>query len=318
MEPFARARLPGHSAPMTRLAVVVVSHNSARWLPACLTSVAERAGDLDLEIIVVDSGSTDATEHVVANHAPAKFVRCENRGFAHANNRGVEATDAPWVFFLNPDTEVVDGTLGELVRAAAQFPEAGVFGVRQVNGHGELEPTMRRFPHPARWFLEALGSERWARDGRWAGQRVRKWGAYDTYARCDWTSGSAMLVRDEVLRATGGMDESFFLFSEEPDLSLRALRARWTTMHLPVLTVVHYGGNEGANPRMAAQLAHSRRLYMSKHFSRPARVLGTGALALGYILRMVKPHRRAGSRAALVVLLGFRGAPFQPPTPPRP
>lgn len=303
---------------MTRLAVVVVSHNSARWLPACLTSVVERAGDLDLEIIVVDSGSTDATEHVVANHAPAKLVRCENRGFAHANNRGVEATDAPWVFFLNPDTEVVDGTLGDLVRAAGQFPEAGVFGVRQVNGQGKLEPSMRRFPHPARWFLEALGSERWARDGRWSGQRVRKWGAYDTYARCDWTSGSAMLVRDEVLRATGGMDESFFLFSEEPDLSLRALRAGWTTLHLPVLTVVHYGGNEAANVRMSAQLAYSRSQYMSKHFSRPARVLGTGALGLGYVLRMINPRTRTRSWAALVSILGFRGAPFRSPSPPRP
>ena len=80
------------------------------------------------------------------------------------------------------------------------------------------------------------------------------------------------------------MGESFFLFSEEPDLSLRALRAGSTTLHLPVLTVVHYGGNEAANVRMSAQLAYSRRQYMSKHFSRPARVLGTGALGLGYIL----------------------------------
>ena len=303
---------------MTRLAVIVVSHNSARWLPACLTSVAERAGDVELEVVVVDSGSTDATDQVVASHPPGKLVVCENRGFAHANNRGVEATTAPWVFFLNPDTEVVDGTLGELVRAAERFPEAGVFGVRQVNGQGQLEPSMRRFPHPARWFLEALGSERWARDGRWSGQRVREWGTYDSFARCDWTSGSAMLVRAEVLRSTGGMDESFFLFSEEPDLSLRALRAGWTTMHLPVLTVVHYGGNEAANARMSAQLAYSRSQYMSKHFSRPARVLGTGALALGYVLRMVNPRRRAGSWAALGTILGFRGAPFQSPAPPRP
>jgi GT2 family glycosyltransferase len=274
--------------------------------------VAERVGDLELEVVVVDSGSTDATAGVVADHPPARLVRCENRGFAHANNRGVEATSAPWVFFLNPDTEVIDGTLGDLVRAAEQFPGAGVFGVRQVNGRGTLEPSMRRFPHPVRWFLEAFGSERWAtRDGRWSGQRVRRWEAYDTFARCDWTSGSAMLVRAEVLRVTGGMDESFFLYSEEPDLSLRALRAGWTTMHLPVLTVVHFGGNEAASPRMSAQLAYSRSQYMAKHFSRPARVLGTAALALGYVFRMIDSRKRAGSWAALETILGFRGAPFQ-------
>ena len=225
----------------------------------------------------------------------------------------------------DPDTEVVDGTLGDLVRAAGQFPEAGVFGVRQVNGQGKLEPSMRRFPHPARWFLEALGSGRWARDGRWSGQRVRKWGAHDTYARCDWTSGSAMLVRDEVLRATGGMDESFFLFSEEPDLSLRALRAGWTTLHLPVSTVVHYGGNEAANVRMSAA---------TRRFAKPVHVqalLTAGARArhrsVGPGLR--PPHDQPAHAHPLVggarvdprlprrpVSVAFASAPLTaPPTP---
>src|SRR5262245_51518769 len=88
------------------IAAIVVSHNSASWLPDCLTSLRERAGDVDVDVVVVDSGSEDATADVVAAH-DARLVRCANHGFAYANNRGFETTTAPWILFLNPDTRTV-------------------------------------------------------------------------------------------------------------------------------------------------------------------------------------------------------------------
>ena len=296
---------------MPALAVIVVSHNSARWLPACLTSVVSSVGATTLELVVVDSGSQDATREAVEAHPPARHLACANHGFAYANNRGVDATVAPWVLFLNPDTEVVEGDLATLIATADRYPDVGIFGVRQVDGRGSLEPSMRRFPHPVRWFFEALGSERWTRDGRWWGQRVRRWESYDAPHQCDWTSGSAMLVRREVLVRTGGMDETYFLYCEEPDLSLRALRIGWKTMHLPVVTVVHYGGNEATSPALTAQLASSRSRYMNKHFTPPARLLGKMALALGFVLRLARPEKRSGSWAALLTVIGVRSSPFQ-------
>ena len=81
-----------------------------------------------------------------------------------------------------------------------------------------------------------------------------------------------MLARTDVVRRIGGMDERFFLYSEEPDLSLRASKLDWETWHLPTLTIVHYGGNEGSDPRLTAQLAYARRLYLRKHGSPAQRV----------------------------------------------
>jgi N-acetylglucosaminyl-diphospho-decaprenol L-rhamnosyltransferase len=292
------------------LAVIVVSHNSASWLPACLASISERAGGAEIDLMVVDSGSDDATAEVVASHDGARLVSCENRGFAYANNRGFETTAAPWVLFLNPDTQILEGTLSELVTHAERYPGTGIFGVRQVNGDGCLEPSMRRFPHPLRWLGEAAGSEHWPVRGSWLGERVLDENLYERPTQCDWTSGSAMLVRSEVVRLIGGMDESFFLYFEEPDLSLRALRASWRTMHLPALTVVHYGGNQATHPQLAAQLAYSQRLYMSKHFSGPGRIAGIASLALGYLLRAILGPRRSTSRRALATLLRARPAPF--------
>jgi GT2 family glycosyltransferase len=312
--------MPGHGESpqaslqrgVMKLAVIVVSHNSGRWLPDCLTSVLAHTGGVELDGVVVDAGSEDSTADIVGRYRPFRLVECENRGFAYANNRGAETTDAPWLLFLNPDTDVVEGTLSDLVRAGCEYPKAGIFGVKQVSGEGRIEPSMRRFPQPLRWLFEALGSERWGVDASWLGERILDPARYERPAQCDWTSGSAMLVRRETFQATNGMDERFFLYCEEPDLSLRALQAGWSTQYLPSITIVHYGGNESSSSNLAAQLAWARRRYMRKHFSRAGQAFGVAALALGYALRILFRKRPAQSRAGLEAMLGLR-TPEIPP-----
>ena len=94
------------------LAVIVVSHNSAGCLSRCLSSVYAKSGDLELDVVVVDSGSTDDTVDLVRRHFPnVRVLATENRGFAAANNRGLAIVDAEWILFLNPDTEILSGTL---------------------------------------------------------------------------------------------------------------------------------------------------------------------------------------------------------------
>ena len=106
------------------------------------------------------------------------------------------------------------------------------------------------------------------------------------------------------------MDESFFLYCEEPDLSSARTPVGLAHDVSSRVTVVHHGGNESSSQRLAAQLAYSQRLYMTKHFSRRSRLFGTGSLALGYALRAVLGARRPASRVALMTLLGLRPEPF--------
>src|SRR5947209_18172643 len=97
------------------LAIIIVSTNEGHWLPECLTSVYEHAGDASLDVVVVDNESKDGTREIVESGFPqARVVNSRNRGFAHGNNRGMETTTARYVLFLNPDTQVVDGTFGDL------------------------------------------------------------------------------------------------------------------------------------------------------------------------------------------------------------
>src|SRR5256885_10266036 len=152
---------------MHDLAVIIVSTNDREWLTPCLRSVYERAGDLDIDVVVADNESTDGTRELIRDEFPAaRVVTSRNRGFGHANNRAAMTCNARYLLFLNPDTEILDGTLEQLVRTLDRRPEIGLAGVRQLTADGTVYPTMRRFPNALRALGEALGSERfpWSPD----------------------------------------------------------------------------------------------------------------------------------------------------------
>src|SRR5262245_5311174 len=303
-----------------RLAVVIVSANSAHWLRPCLTTLFDRAGGVELDVVVVAAGCTDNTvERVEREFQPARTITCDNRGFAFANNCALRSVDADWVLMLNPDTEIAAGKLGDLLDRLATRPTVGLVGVRQVTADGELFPTIRRFPNAMRSLFEALGSERFPFRATWLGERELDLDLYERDVSCDWTSGSFMLVRFEALRSAGLLDERFFLYCEETDLCLRIKQAGWEIRHQPYVTIIHHANKDAADPRLSAQAAFAKRQYFHKHLSPVHRLTATAALILGYSLRAVlggrAPARRETSRAAVGTLLGLRPPPFgAPPT----
>ena len=308
---------------MHDLAIIVISTNEAHWLPACLTTILARQGDCSLDLIVVDNDSTDGTSELVGERFPvARVVRSENRGFAHANNEALMTADARYVLFLNPDTEIREGTFAALVRRLDELPDVGLAGVVQLTPDGEVYPTIRRFPNALRALGDALGSERLRFRTTWLGERELDPGQYTRETPCDWTSGSFMMARREAIESAGFMDERFFIYSEEPDLCLRMKRAGWKVRHLPLMTIVHHAGKGGVRPKMAAQDAFTRMQLARKHFSPLHRIAYAGALTLGYATRAVGTgDRRPAARAALRAVLGLDGPPFgEPPSqavPPR-
>jgi GT2 family glycosyltransferase len=309
---------------MGDLAVIIVTYNSAAYLEPCLTTLYEHAGDLELDVVVADNASTDGSAELVERLFPeVRVLRCENRGFAHGNNRGFAAVDAPFVLFLNADTEIMSGTLAGLLDDLRQRPEAGLIGVRQIEPQGQIYPTIRRFPTGGRLFFEAIGSERFPFRATWLGERELDSSVYDTEVECDWVSGSFMLARREALLAAGLMDERFFMYCEEPDLCLRIKSAGWDVRHLPTMTIFHHWGRSGWNPRLVAQDAFARRQYIAKHFTRPRAAAAITAFALGLGLRAIygassrdeRKARRAASIGALKTLFGLEPPPYGEPPP---
>jgi len=300
---------------MHDLAIIVVSTNEAHWLPTCLGSVFAHSGGASLDVVVADNSSSDGTREVVEEFPEARVVTCENKGFAHANNRALVTCSARYVLFLNPDTEILEGTFAELVEALDRRPMVGLAGVRQVTADGALYPTIRRFPNALRAFGDALGervSSRWSA----LGEREIDLEAYDRETQCDWTSGSFMLTRLEAIESAGFLDERFFIYSEEIDLCYRIKHAGWEIRHLPFMTILHHASKGGENPRTRAQDAFARLQYARKNFSPAHRALYRVALALRYSLRAAAPGdgaRRAAYRAALHQSLGLGDPPYGPP-----
>jgi hypothetical protein len=301
------------------LAIIVVSYNSALWIASCLHSIFAHMGPLQADVVVVDADSRDGTADIVADFPGVRLIRCPNRGFAYANNRGLMTCDARYVLFLNPDTEILEGDLCDLVSRMDEQPSVGLVGVRQVDGEGRLDMTIRRFPNAFRALGDALSAERLPGRPHWLGERELHPRAYDRELECDWTSGSFMLARREAIESAGFMDERFFMYSEETDFCRRIKSAGWHVRHFPWMTILHYGAKVGVQPSIESLSAHSRMLYARKHFSRVHRTLYFGTVLLRHLLRLVLAgrgelgRRRAAAQwAAVRTLVGLSPPPHSP------
>jgi N-acetylglucosaminyl-diphospho-decaprenol L-rhamnosyltransferase len=303
------------------LAIIVVSYNSARWIASCLRSISTHLGELDADVVVVDAESRDGTTDIVADFSDARLIRCRNGGFAYANNRGLMTCDARYVLFLNPDTEILDGSLSDLIDWMDAHPAVGLVGVRQVDGEGRLDMTIRRFPNALRALGDALSAEHVPWRPGWLGERELDPAAYDREVDCDWTSGSFMLARREAIESAGFLDERFFMYSEETDLCRRIRSAGWGVRHLPSMTILHYGAQVGIDPTIESLSAYNRIAYAGKHFSPVHRVFYFVAVLLRHLLRAVfagggelGARRRAANWAAVKTLAGRAPVPYGPPS----
>ena len=204
---------------------------------------------------------------MVAAEFPAVrlIANAENRGFTGGNNQGLALARGRYVFFLNPDTEVVGDALAVMVAYLDAHSEIGALGPQLRYGDGSLQSSCRRFPTfatalfestPLAWHWPASRNP-WARRYRMEDQvsGIRDQGsgtrgqgevAADSLAHTgqdvDWVVGAALMVRREVLVQIGGFDEGYFMYSEELDLCRRIKQAGWRIIHQPAAQVIHYEG----------------------------------------------------------------------------
>lgn len=301
------------------LSVIVVTHNGRDMALATLRSAKASTGGIDVEWLVADSGSGDGAPEAIEREMPdVRVIRCANLGFAHANNVALRAARGRYVLLLNPDVEIRRGTFAELLSTLDEQPETGAASVVQRGTDGGLLPSIRRFPSPARDLGEALLLPRWTPLDH-LGELDLGFDRYLEDRRADWLSGAFLVVRRVVIERVGGLDERFFLYSEEIDWCYRIRQAGWDVRHLPAMEVTHHCGP--SSPDRAAELAHSRVLFARKHFPPPRAASIRLALALGHLLRMLVlapvsvalPGRRPRVRAealSLAVLAGVMRPPL--------
>jgi N-acetylglucosaminyl-diphospho-decaprenol L-rhamnosyltransferase len=255
-------------ASPAELAVVIVNYDTGEWLERCLRSLQRSRGDVSVDVVVVDNASRDGSADG-AEGLGARLIRnATNRWLSPAWNQGAAATQAPYLLFLNPDTEWIRGTLADLVEAARRHPRAGLAGPLLRNLDDTIYPSGRRFPS----LVDAVGHaflSPFTRNNPFTRRYELDGWDRSTEREVDWVSGAAMLFPREAFDAVGGFDEGFPLYGEEMDIAMR-LRARgWTALFTPVAEVVHAVGVSTGGDRRPHRLvvmhSHSLYRYYAKH-----------------------------------------------------
>lgn len=290
------------------VAAVIVTHNSASLLPACVGSLSAQRGDIDLHVLVSDSGSGDDVAARCAEF-DLHFLPGPNAGFGAAVNRALahpSVAGARYVLVLNPDVQL-RGTLADFVALCDDRPGCGVFGPRQIDQHGDLVCTMGVGPTPADYWRGARSM--WP-DWDWDTRR---------YARercCDWLLGSFLLIRRQTLSVVGGFDERFFLCSEEVDLCRRVREAGQAVAYLPQLTVMHAAADRRLDEHRERLMIWSKLLYIRKWYGPWGRLSMRTALVVIFARRYLHA-RRSGQPGHphwvhLIAALKFRPARYGP------
>jgi N-acetylglucosaminyl-diphospho-decaprenol L-rhamnosyltransferase len=242
------------------LNVVIVSYNSKHVIGDLLDSLPAALDGLAAEVIVVDNGSADGTAELVAARGDCRVVRSTNVGYAAGINRGVqEGVAAEAILILNPDVILVEGSLRPLLNAL-QDKDVGIAVPRVETPSGDLQFSLRRDPS----LLRALGLTRMRIPA--LSEYVSDPAQYIDSQIVDWALGAVMLVSRKCYDALGGLDESYFLYSEETDFSLRARDIGLLTRYEPSSVAVHIGGQSGRGKSTNAMQAVNRvRLYRRRH-----------------------------------------------------
>lgn len=285
------------------VAVVIVTYNSAQVVGQLLDSLPQALGGLSADVVVVDNGSQDSTCELLEARSDCRVVRSVNLGYAAGINRGVrEAGRAPMVLVLNPDVVLAEGCVTRLAAALA-LPRTAVVAPRVLDADGSLQYSLRRESSILRSI--GLNFTRWPVFSEYVGREQD----YDLAHTVDWALGAVLLFSRKCFDDLGGWDETFFLYSEETDFSLRARDRGWLTRYEPTAVASHIGGASGRSDSTHAMLIVNRvRLYRRRH--------GAAASWLYYAVNIaselswaLRGHRE--SRASVRALLKPSSRPAQ-------
>ncbi|GAA1882453.1 glycosyltransferase family 2 protein [Lapillicoccus jejuensis] len=285
--------------------VVVVTYQSEAVVAACLAALGEAARTTRLDpVVVVDNASTDATTKVAVDARPGVVVLPAggNLGYAAAINLACAQAvpeDVDAVLVLNPDAVLAPGSVDAMV--GALHDGAGLAVPVITAPGGAVSPSLRRWPGPATAWSEALLGGGCAGRMGW-GETVCDPAVYERAHDIDWATGAVVLVGADARRVLGPWDESFFLYSEETELMLRARRAGIAVRFVPDARCAHEGGASGTSPQLWGLLLRNKVLLYGRDHGRLATACFRAGLLVGQGLRAIAGSRR--SAAAVRALCG--------------
>lgn len=255
-----------------KLSIVIVNYNVEHFLENCLISVFSATKNIPSEVFVVDNKSVDGSVEMVKSKFPEVklIVNQDNQGFSKANNQAILEATGQYVLLLNPDTVVEEDTFHKCIQYMDQNEKIGGLGIKMIDGKGNFLPESKRsLPTPSVAFYKIFGLSNLF-------PKSKKFGRYhlgqlskDKNHSIEILSGAFMLLRKSVLDKIGLLDESFFMYGEDIDLSYRIIKAGYENHYFSESSIIHYKGESTKKSSINYVFVFYRAMiiFAKKHFS---------------------------------------------------
>ena len=255
-----------------KLSIIIVNYNVKYFLEQCLLSVRNACNEIASEIFVVDNNSVDGSVKMIKEKFPGiKIIENkENLGFSKANNQAIRLSSGKYILLLNPDTVVEDDTFIKVLNFMDEHPDAGGLGVKMIDGKGKFLPESKRgLPTPSVAFYKVFGFSRLFPKSKIFGQYHLGYLDKDKTHQVDILAGAFFLLRKETLDKTGLLDETFFMYGEDIDLSFRIIKAGYKNYYYPEVRIIHYKGESTKKSSINYVMVfyNAMIIFARKHFS---------------------------------------------------
>jgi len=264
-----------------KLSIVIVNYNVKYFVEQCVHSVQKAVNGLTAEVFIVDNNSVDGSVRMIHEKFPEVHLieNKENRGFSRANNQAIRKAKGEYILILNPDTILEDDTLVKCVRFMDEHPDAGGLGVKMIDGKGKFLPESKRgLPSPSVAFFKMFGFSSLFPKSKLFNKYHLGYLDKNKTHEVDVLAGAFMMVRRSVLDKIGLLDEEFFMYGEDIDLSYRITQAGFKNYYFPGTRIIHYKGEstKKSSINYVFFFYNAMIVFARKHFSRKnARIYST-------------------------------------------
>ena len=254
-----------------KLSIVIVNYNVRHFVEQCLLSLERALDGVSGEVFVVDNNSSDDSVSYLKSRFPwVRYIQNrENVGFSRANNQALREARGEYVLLLNPDTFVGESTLRECIDFMDKTPRAGVCGVSMLRIDGSFAPESRRgVPTPFVAFSKMTGLGTLFPKSHIFGRYYMQYLNRQAICPIEIVSGAFMFVRKEALAKVGLLDETFFMYGEDIDLSYRVLEGGYQNYYIPT-NILHYKGESTNKDSLLYYNAFYKAMiiFFKKHFA---------------------------------------------------
>ena len=255
------------------LSIVIVNYNVKHFLEQCLISVEKATEKIEAEVFVVDNNSVDGSVKLIKEKFPnvSLIENKENTGFSKANNQAIHISKGKYILLLNPDTVVEEDTFSKCINFMNQNENAGALGVKMIDGKGNFLPESKRgLPTPAVAFYKIFGLSRLFPKSKKMGKYHLGFLSKEENNKIDVLSGAFMFLRKKVLDKIGLLDEEFFMYGEDIDLSYRVTLAGYDNYYFSETSIIHYKGEstKKGSINYVFVFYNAMIIFAKKHFSK--------------------------------------------------